>query len=408
MTPSRKTRILYVNHTGNMSGAEKVLVEILRGLDYGRYEPAVICPSQGALAAEVLGLGVEQHPLQPITARFARRPDLLLRSIAPIFRAVVELRKTIRTLAPDLIHANSVRAGIVATLAATGTGKPVIWHVHDTLPSHPGSSVIRVLALLARRTQAIAVSRAAARGFCGSLPLAKKVKTIHNGVDLSKFPVKQAGDSAFRESIGISPQDFLVCAVGQICARKGLLELIDALGQIRKRAPDVHLAIVGRVVFHHEAEYLKALHVAAAAAGVEDRVHFTGEMHNVPPVLQAADLLVLNSHDEPFGLVLIEAMASGTPVLATRVGGIPEIISDSENGWLVEKGDTAGLASKLLELSRDREQLLQIAYRAYCATARNFSIERFQRDLSQFYTTVGCDPDSTVHNQQVLARSMNK
>jgi len=406
MNSSRKTRILYVNHTGNVSGAEKVLVEILRGLDE-RYEPFVICPSEGGLAAEVLQLGVEQYPLQPITARFAGRPDQVLRSIAPIFKAVAGLRKKIKILAPDLIHANSIRAGIIATLAAVGTGKPVIWHVHDTLPKHPGSGVIRMLVLLARRTQAIAVSQATAQKFCGSLPLARKVQTIHNGVDLSKFPVKQAGDSVFRESIGVSTQDFLVCAIGQICARKGLLELIDALGQIRKRAPHVHLAIVGRVVFRHEAEYLNTLHAAATAAGVEDRVHFTGELHNVSPVLQAADLLVLNSRDEPFGLVLIEAMASGTPVLATRVGGIPEIISDSENGWLVEKGDTPGLASKLLELSRNREQLLQIAYRAYCTTVKKFSIERFQQDLSQFYTALGCNPDLTVNNRHVLARSMN-
>jgi L-malate glycosyltransferase len=406
MNPSRKTRILYVNHTGNMSGAEKVLVEILRGLDYDRYEPVVICPSQGGLAEEVLQLGVEQHPLQAVNTRFARRPDQLLRSIAPIFKAVIGLRKKIRILAPDVIHANSVRAGIVATLAATGTGKAVIWHVHDTLPKHPGSSAIRLLALMARRTRVIAVSQAAAQRFCGSLPLAKKVQTIHNGVDLSRFPVKQEGGSPFRESIGVSRQDFLVCAIGQICARKGLLELIDAIGQICKRAPHVHLAIVGRVVFQHEAEYLEALHAAAAAAGVEDRVHFTGELHNVSPVLQGADLLVLNSRDEPFGLVLIEAMASGTPVLATRVGGIPEIISDSENGWLVEKGDTAGLASKLLELSRDREELLHTAYRAYCTTVKKFSIERFQQDLSQYYTALGCNPNLTSNNRHVLAKSV--
>lgn len=407
MTLSRKIRILYVNHTGNMSGAEKVLIEILRGLDSGRYEPVVICPSQGGLAAEVSQLGVEQHPLPVVSARFAWRPDRLLRSIVSIFTAVRGLRKKIRILAPDLIHANSVRAGIVATLAATGTGKPVIWHVHDTLPAHPGSSVIRLLVLSSRKTQLIAVSQAASKRFCGSLPLAKKVQTMHNGVDLSKFPVKQAGDSAFRESIGVFGQDFLVCAVGQICARKGLLELIDALGQIRKRAPHLHLAIVGKVVFRHEAEYLKALHAAAAAAGVEDRVHFTGELQNVSPVLQAADLLVLNSRDEPFGLVLIEAMASGTPVLATRVGGIPEIITDSVNGWLVETGDTAGLASKLLELSRHREQLLRIAYRAYCTTVRNFSIERFQQNLSEYYSALACNPELTINNRHVLARSMN-
>ena len=97
------------------------------------------------------------------------------------------------------------------------------------------------------------------------------------------------------------------------------------------------------------------MHCAPASRllGIENRVHFTGELCDVSGVLQASDLLVLNSRDEPFGLVLIEAMACGTPVLATRVGGIPEIVTDSENGWLIESGDPAALASTLLELSRN-------------------------------------------------------
>jgi glycosyltransferase involved in cell wall biosynthesis len=392
-----------------VSGAEKVLINILRGLDRALYEPYVLCPAQGELAAAIHAEGVEWFPLPTMNARFSRRPDHVLQSMASLFKTVAAMRKQIGVLNPDLIHANSVRAGIAASLAAMGTGKTVIWHVHDTLPKHSVSAAIRAFAFLNRSIRIIAVSQSTANSFSGTLPFNDRVRTIHNGTDLRRFPQKQPGMSAFRKSIGISDQQFLVCAVGQICRRKGLLELVNAFKEIHTQAPDMHLAIVGKVVFRHEDTYLDALRAAAAEPEIADRLHFTGELGDVSPALQAADLLVLNSSDEPFGLVLIEAMASGTPVLATRVGGVPEIVTDQQNGWLVESGDTRALPSKLLELSRNRSALAQVAERALTTTCPKFSLERFQSDLMKFYAEL--DPGSNlnwdVRNRPALARRGN-
>ena len=108
-------------------------------------------------------------------------------------------------------------------------------------------------------------------------------------------------------------------------------------------------------------------------------------MQNVSQLLQTADLLVLNSHEEPFGLVLVEAMSSGTPVLAARTGGIPEIVKHGENGWLIEKADTAGLARKLLELVRSQELLEKVARQAREETCPQFSLEKFQANLQECY-----------------------
>ena len=409
MSLARKTRILCVNHTGMVSGAEKVLINILRGLDRARYEPSVLCPAEGELAEAIRREGAEWFPLPAMNARFARRPDRLLQSMASLFATVSAMRKQIRMLNPDLIHANSVRAGIAASLAAIGIGKPVIWHVHDTLPKHPVSEAIRAFAFLNRGIRIIAVSQSTANSFTGALPFKGRVRTIHNGTDLCRFPPKQPGRSAFRESIGVSDQQFLVCAVGQICRRKGLLELVNAFKQIHTRAPEMHLAIVGRVVFRHEQAYLDALYAAAREPGIEHRVHFTGELGDVSPALQAADLLVLNSSDEPFGLVLIEAMASRTPVLATRVGGVPEIVTDRENGWLIESGDPGALPLRLLELSRNRSALAAVAERALNTTCPEFSLERFQHNLMKFYAELdpGTDPEWDLPPRPALARRGN-
>lgn len=393
MSVARRTRILYINHTGLMSGAEHVLLNLLGGLDRERFEPIVLCPGYGGLATEILALGVEWIPIPTVYTRFSWRSGQL-QSVGSMIRAVSAVRRQIQALSPDFVHANSTRAGIVAVLAAAGTGKRVIWHVHDTLPRHPLGTAIRVLALLAANSSVVAVSQATAKAFRGRLPLKRKVRTIYNGVDLSRFPLKSPGGSTFRTRLAIPPESFLVCTVGQICRRKGLLELVDAMRRLHTEAPNLHLAVVGRVVFRHEEKYFSELRAAVRASGLEDRVHFVGAMSDVASVLQASDLLVLNSKDEPFGLVLVEAMSTGTPVIATRVGGIPEIVTDSENGWLVEPGDSQALAARLLEVSRDRARLDRVAQVAYQTTCPRFAMERFHGDWTRYYAEL--DPNSAA------------
>lgn len=391
MSVRAKTRILYVNHTGLVSGAEKVLIEILRGLNRDRFELFVVCPAKGGLTEAVESLAVASQSIPAPNARFSLRPDRALSASAALIKTAKILRSKIRAIQPDVIHANSIRAGIMATLAARGTRIPVVWHVHDTLPKHPLSSIVRAFALLSSNTRFIAVSHSTANHFAGRLDFGARLVAIHNGVDLGLFPRNRPDHSGFRQRLGLSNKDFLVCAIGQICARKGLLELIDALARIKNQAPSIRAAIVGKVVFQHEHDYYATLRNAVDRAGLADRVHFTGELSDVSEVLQATDLLVLNSHDEPFGLVLIEAMASGTPVLASRVGGIPEIVTDSENGWLVDKEDTAALASKLLELSQAGNLLQEIAQRGLQTVRTKFPIEKFRQEIERFYGKLEVD-----------------
>jgi glycosyltransferase involved in cell wall biosynthesis len=224
---------------------------------------------------------------------------------------------------------------------------------------------------------------------------------IHNGTDLSRFPFKQPGNSVLRKTFGVPEDAFVICAVGQICARKGLLELLFAFMEIHPSAPQMHIVIAGKVVFPHEQKYLEALLRVAASPKISGHIHFVGEIRDVSKLLQTADLLVLNSHEEPFGLVLVEAMSSGTPVLATRVGGIPEIVKDSVNGWLVERGDTAALAAKLLELSRNREALRAVAHSALTETCPQLSQERFQSRLQRLYAEIAPQSERFIERTQV-------
>jgi Glycosyltransferase len=325
-------------------------------------------------------------PLPLVTARFSRRPDRLTVAVISVFKSISASRKILSRLKPEMVHANTIRSGIVATLATIGSKIPVVWHVHDILPDHMLSTIIRVVARTSRRTHIVAVSHATAKAFSGTFNFQDRMRTIHNGVDLERFPLKSTGVSSFRRDLGVPPSGFLICAVGQICERKGLMELIRAFQSITRWVPEMHLAIVGNVVFEHERPYFNSLIKLAKSSLGSENIHFTGSVSIVQAVYQAADLLVLNSRQEPFGLVLVEAMSCGTPVLATRVGGIPEIVTDQVNGWLVDKDDTAALASKILALSMDRKLLEDAARKALDTTCPQLSLRRFQHGIARLYS----------------------
>lgn len=403
MTAGSIRRIVYLNHTGRVSGAEKVLLSMLRGLDRRRYEASVVCPSDGDLQTELSAAGIPYRTIPTLTARFTVQPRLLFRYLASFVRVIAHTRREIAVLDPDFVHANTLRAGIVATIATIGTGRTILWHVHDILPRHPLSIVIRALAYTSPRTRIIAVSQATAAAFSGHLSFGDRVRVIHNGADLSRFPLKTEGDAPLKRELGLPADSFLVCAVGQICARKGLRELVTAFAAVGADAQHLHLAIVGKPVFQHEEQYLSDLAAQVRAAGLADRVHFTGARRDISAVMKSADLMVLNAHEEPFGLVLIEAMSSGTPVLATRVGGIPEIVTDGQTGWLIEAGDTSALALKLAELSQRPRSLGYVSRSARETVCPRFSIEQFLARLHLYYAQLPTGRNSAVRVSPAVA-----
>ena len=181
--------------------------------------------------------------------------------------------------------------------------------------------------------------------------LKDRVSVILNAIDLDKFqPDETAGacDSyrtAFRKS------DLAIGIVGQLTPRKGQLELLRAFSQALKKAPNAVLLIVGAPLFNRDHEYLELLKRTSCGVGNQPTRYGCWERAAISArSCKALDLLVVNSSAEPFGLVILEAMACGTPVLAAAVDGIPEIIDTRENGWLVPARDERALAEAMVHL----------------------------------------------------------
>jgi glycosyltransferase involved in cell wall biosynthesis len=393
----RRLRILFYNHTRKVSGGERVLLTMLQVLDPQRYELMVACPLEGDGSLDQLlrEAGLDPMAAPPLQAQFTSNPLKLAKYLLSFAATIVSFRTEIRRAAPDLLHANSVRAGIVATLATVFTPAIVLWHVQDDLPAHPLSMAIRTLAWCSRRTHVVAVSKATAAAFAGPLPFGARLHLLYNAIDRSRYPLKSrpldAAACRFRQELELSSGDFLVVAVGMLHRRKGLLELIDSFAHVAANHAEARLAIVGAALFNQDHLYEQRLKAHAESLGLERQVHFTGARRDVPAVLRAADLLVLNASSEPFGLVVLEAMASGTPVLATRVGGIPEIIEDGVSGELVPPPSSTSsypsdfLRDRLEAALSEPQHLQALTQHALRDVLPRFSIEAFSLQLHSLY-----------------------
>jgi len=380
-------KIVFYNHTGKVSGAERLLLNASRRLDGVEFDRIMVCPADGPLADLAGEAGMTVHTVANLEARFTWRPGAFLRYGKSFVRVISDFRRKIIELNPDLIHANSIRAGLVATGATMGLKMKVVWHLHDLLPRHPLSSAIRMVAALSKRSRMIAVSQAVRRNFCGLLSpsLHNRITVILNAIDLKNFSAIGNDREEIRNGLLLENGDFAIGIVGQLTPRKGQMELLEAFEKLLRKVPRAVLVIAGAAIFNRDGEYEELLRSMALRLGISHRVRMLGARQDVPEIMRALDLLVVNSRREPFGLVACEAMAVGTPVLATACDGLPEIIDHGRNGWLVPFGDQQTLVDALSFLAERPEVRSELAGVAREDAAKRFALERYMNELQAFY-----------------------
>ena len=382
-------KILFYSHTGTVSGAENILLLALKRLNRSRFTPSAICPAEGNLAEKISELGISCRTVAPLEMRFTWRVDLLFKYLLSFWRTFKQLRAAINETKPDLIHANSIRAGLVATAASAGMKTLVFWHLQDELPRHPLSSAIRFCAVASSRLRLIAASQATADSFRGRVFKFFKNRTplrvIHNVIELENFEVDSRNRRKIREELRLGEGEFVIGVVGQITTRKGQLELIRTFAEARKQMPSSTLLVVGAPMFNLDYLYLEQLKQTVQELGLEQHVKFTGKRSDVAQMMQALDVLVVNSKSEAFVIVAIEAMACGTPVIATEVGGIREMIEHKVNGWLVPFGDEKVLSEALITLNRQPEMRAAFSEAGKKLVAERFHAEKFIADLEDFF-----------------------
>jgi glycosyltransferase involved in cell wall biosynthesis len=381
-------KILFYNHTGKISGAERVLLMILNQ-GAADIDPVVLCPTDGPLLEVVKERGIRTVSIDPLAARFTWRPDRLLRYLFSFLHVIKTMRSLMFVESPDLIHANSIRAGLVMAAATFGFDIPILWHIHDLVPRHPLTTVIRLVVCASRRNHIVAVSEAVATRFRGILlkrfGSRVPVMTILNGIDLTQFCPNVESRAETRRALGFDETRLIIGMVGQLTPRKGQLEAIEAFAKIADKIPNSDLVIVGEALFNHDHGYRTRLIQLAGASRRAGRIHFLGPREDVPALMRAFDLLLLNSRSEAFGLTVVEAMASETAVVAASVDGVPEIIRHGQSGWLVTPGDRTQLAEALSQLLQDAQRRRDLAKQGRLDANERFSSQRFLSEMNSLY-----------------------
>jgi L-malate glycosyltransferase len=387
-------KILFVNHTGKVSGAERVLLAIAERLH--AFTLRLLSPA-GDLLEGALARGIECSVMDQVTARFTWRPDRLIAHLNSFRKAILQIHRAVKAWKPDLIHANTVRAGIAATVATAGMPVKVVWHVHDILPRHPLSSLIRLLFLFSGRSYAICVSNATARRFRGAVlqfgDARRRIFVLHNGIDPARYCPDSVANlpeerSGLRAELGLPASAFVMAIVGQFTPRKGQLELVNAFPQVLSCIPSAALLVVGTPLFNQDWEYHARVRQAIEKNGLTGKIVLAGQRNDMPAVLRSIDALVVNSAEEPFGMVLLEAMACGRPVVSANVGGVPEIIHDRRNGLLYEPRDYARLARHLADLAENPALSRTVGEHARETVATRFTIPIQVAQLVDIYRRV--------------------
>lgn len=311
----------------------------------GEIEPIVLLGEDGPIRARLEAIGVRVIVL-PLAAtvrdrnRFARTPGP--GDVLALASYIVQLTRRLRELSPDLVHTNSLKAGVYGGIAARLAGTPLVWHLRDRLSrdymSVRNSLVMKVcVRLLARRV--ICNSESTKRTLCWR-EAAPVVKSLH------LLPLPPADFPA--------EGDFTVGMVGRLAPWKGqdlfLQAFAAAFPDGKERA-----VITGSAMFgESESEYETALLDLSRFLNIEDRVEFRGFVPDVARRLAEFDVLVHASRSaEPFGQVVVEGMTAGLPVIAANSGGPAEIIEHGVNGLLFPANDVAGLTEALLRLRSD-------------------------------------------------------
>jgi glycosyltransferase involved in cell wall biosynthesis len=358
-------------------GAERVTVTLLSRLRReGMAVPLCTVTSRhdGPLAREVRNAGVQ-------------RMDLGARRLADPF-ALIRLIRLLRAESVDLIHAHGQDAAILGAAACRVSRIPLVItrHVLEE-PGEGRRQRVRARLTLGAFRQAdvpVAVSLATAVRLSRlSGRATEDIRVLHNGIDVDAYsaPAPEPARQALCHELTLPLDARLVLLPAVMRAGKGHDVLLDSVPAIAGRVPRVHFLLAGTGDLEDR--------LRARAAGHAHSVHFLGHRTDMPELMAGCDLVVLPSMAEALPTVLMEAAAAGRPVVATRVGGVPEVVVDSETGLLVPSEDPAALAGAITALLMDRSRARAFGRRARKVARSRFSLERqVERTVGLWQETV--------------------
>jgi glycosyltransferase involved in cell wall biosynthesis len=363
----RKIRVVEILATGTNGGAQEHVYSLMKRLDRSRYEASVVSLSAGSAVRKLEREGFNVCVID--------EPDDAV-AVGALVAHLLDVR-------PDVIHTHMYRADIIGTKAAmalreSGHHRPyVVSTVHSSrVRSAEDKETLRELT--PQMDQLIAVSKAIERKIATEHRDGAPVRLIYNGVDLERYD-RQEACCTLSDDYGMEPGSQIVGVVARLEPEKGHQTLLDAWPLVLRDVPDAYLLIVG------EGSRRDFLEQRAQANRVAHRVVFTGRRDDVPAVTAALDVAVLPSHREAQGLSILEAMALSRPVVASDVGGIPEMIEDGVTGLLVPHDNPEALAAAIVRLLTNHGLADTLARAGHDLVHDRFCIELMVKAVEDIY-----------------------
>jgi glycosyltransferase involved in cell wall biosynthesis len=336
-----------------LGGAQEVALYVVSHLDRSRFRSLLVTGPGGLLTDEAKALpGVDVHILPSLARRVHALTDLV---------AFVELIRLFRRFRPTIVHTHSSKAGILGRWAAWWAQVPVIVHTIHGYGITPAQSpwLRRALILLERMTgwittHWIAVAQADIKtGIEWGLFDRTQVSVVRPGIDPRPFQtaIDPTTRHALRAEFGAGPADYLVGTVACLKPQKAPDDFVAVAKQVCDVTPEARFVLIG------DGDLRLRIESLIKQSGLHNRLHLAGWRRDISTVMKVFDAFLLTSHWEGLPRVLLEARTIGLPIVATRVGGVEEVVVRGRHGWLSDAGDIAGLATQLIRILQNRAVL---------------------------------------------------
>ncbi len=379
-----KIRILRIIGRLNVGGPAIHVVNLTAGLDPARYDSSLIIGSENAAEGSMLEFALS-HGVRPTIV-----PEIVTTfTLTPRDgKALWKLYSLIRQQQPHIVHTHTAKAGFLGRLAARLAGVPIIVHtfhghvLHGYYGTTKSCMLRRIEQSLAWFTdRLVTVSETVKSELVGyRVAKAEKIAVIPLGFDLEPFLKSRTHHGELRRELGLSDEITLVGIVGRMFPIKNHALFLQAAARILIHQPATRFVVVGDGVLRC------ALEQQVRELGIADRVIFTGWRRDLPRIYADLNVLVVSSDNEGTPVSAIEAMASGCPVVATRVGGLPDLITNERTGFLVQPRDVEGITASILHLVQHPEVAKDIARNARDTAQNRFGLTRLIADMDNLYS----------------------
>jgi len=369
----------------NIGGPAQQAILLTAGLDRARFATTLVTGVVGHAEGDFTD-AARARGVTPVVI-----PELG-RAIRPArdLTALIKLIRLFRALRPDIVHTHTAKAGTLGRLAARLARIPVKIHTFHghVLEGYFSRPVTRAFLEVERRLacttdRLVTVSpRLKAQLLAMGIGRPEQVDVVPLGLDLERFRRARPASPALRPSLGLTGDMPLLGIVGRLVPIKDHATLFQALARLHDEGPAVHLVVIG------DGEERARLEELAGRLGLGSRIHFLGWRVDLETILKELDVVICASRNEGTPVALIEAMAAGIPVLSTDVGGVADLVTHEETGWLVPSGDPDAMASAIRRLLSDRILGARLAAAGQVAALDRHDVARLISRVEALYADV--------------------